>query len=69
MTVPLSEAVASRVPVELVARCAMGVLCAWMMLDTWRERRSKMRTSPGDWELPEAEKGDVGDGTGEGYAR
>jgi hypothetical protein len=45
-TVPLSDAVASIVPVELRARQAMGDLCAWMTLMAERLRVSKRRTSP-----------------------
>ena len=45
-TVPLSEAVASIVPVELSAKHAMGDLCAWMTLRAEREIVSKRRTSP-----------------------
>lgn len=48
MTVPLSEAVASMVPLLLRDTHASGVLCAWTMLVTDRERASKRRTSPGD---------------------
>jgi hypothetical protein len=81
MTVPLSEAVASMVPVELMARKEMGDLCAWTTLATVRVRVENRRTSP-DWELepvllPAApdvdpafagcvERGDVGEGTGDG---
>ena len=46
MTVPLSEAVARRVPVELRESIASGDLCAWMMLVTERVTASKRRTSP-----------------------
>ena len=45
-TVPLSEAVASMVPVELSARQAMGDLCACITLRAEREIVSKRRTSP-----------------------
>jgi len=76
--VPLSEEVASRVPVELMERNDIGALWAWMTLATVRERVEKRRTSP-DWEedpegdddpavmadVPE-ESGVVGEGTGEG---
>ena len=46
MTVPFSDAVASRVPVELMARHDRGVLCAWMTFATVRERVENKRTSP-----------------------
>lgn len=46
---PLSLAVARRVPEALRAMKAMGDLCAWMMLVTERETASKRRTSPADW--------------------
>ena len=45
MTVPLSEAVARRVPAALSARKARGALCAWMALATVSERVEKRRTS------------------------
>ena len=72
MTVPFSEAVARRVPVELMERKEMGALCAWI-----RERVEKRSTSPdcccvdvggGCVELCAA-RGEVGEGTGDGYAR
>lgn len=77
MTVPLSEAVASSVPVELIERKDMGDLCAWITFETVKERVEKRRTSPDcccaedvggeevDWLASEV----VGEGTGEGYAR
>lgn len=46
ITVPLSDAVASMVPVELMERKEMGDLCAWMTFATVRERVEKRRTSP-----------------------
>ena len=46
MTVPLSEAVAKRVPVELIERKEMGALCAWITFATVSERVEKRRTSP-----------------------
>lgn len=46
MTVPFSEEVASRDPVEFMDRKEMGALCAWMTLATVRERVEKRRTSP-----------------------
>ena len=45
-TVPLSEAVASIVPVALSARQAIGDLCAWTTLRAEREIVSNSRTSP-----------------------
>lgn len=48
MTVPLSDAVASIVPVEFTERKDMGDLCAWMTFATVRERVEKRRTSPVD---------------------
>jgi hypothetical protein len=48
MTVPFSDAVARSVPDELRERKEMGALCAWMTLETVRERVEKRRTSP-DW--------------------
>lgn len=49
ITVPLSLAVASNVPVLFKLRCANGDLCAWMIFVTDRERASKRITSPADW--------------------
>lgn len=46
MTVPFSEDVARRVPVELMERKDKGALWAWMALTTVRERVEKMWTSP-----------------------
>lgn len=40
-----------------------------MILVTLRESKSKMRTSPGEVCDELAEKGELGDGIGEGYAR
>ncbi len=71
-TVPLSDAVASIVPVALRARHAIGVLCAWMTLIAERLRVSKRRTSPvvgagGAAGTAEDDKGDdEADGAGEG---
>ena len=73
MTVPLSDAVASRVPVELMERKEMGALWAWMMLATVSERVEKRRTLP-DCAALEAgwtgwgcvARGEVEEGTGEG---
>jgi hypothetical protein len=48
MTVPLSEEVASRVPVESIDRKEMGALWAWITFATVRERVEKRSTSP-DW--------------------
>lgn len=42
MTVPFSEDVARRVPVELMERKDKGALWAWMALTTVRERVEKM---------------------------
>jgi hypothetical protein len=71
--VPLSDAVARRVPVELIERKEIGALCAWITFATVSERVEKRRTSPdccvevawGDCARLEV----VGDGTVEGYAR
>lgn len=73
MTVPLSDEVAKREPVELIERKEMGALCAWITFATVSERVEKRRTSPdccvgvvwGGWERLAV----VGDGTGDGYAR
>ena len=73
MTVPLSDAVAKRVPVELIERKEMGALCAWITFATVSERVEKRRTSPdccvgvvcGGWVMLAV----LGDGTGDGYAR
>jgi len=74
MTVPFSEAVARRVPVELMERKDKGVLCAWMALTTVKERVEKMWTSPfwggevdgGVGAEDVAEREVDGEGTGEG---
>lgn len=72
MTVPLSEAVARRVPVGLRLRREMGDLWACMTLATVRERVENRRTSPdcdGNWEgagVGCVDNGVAGDGTGEG---
>jgi len=73
MTVPLSDAVAKMVPVELMERKEMGALWAWITFATVSERVEKRRTSPdccvgvvcgGCVRLAV-----VGDGTADGYAR
>lgn len=77
MTVPLSDDVAKRVPVELMERKEMGDLCASRITSaTVNVRVEKSITSPDCWAGAEAwagagcwESGDVGEGTGEGYAR
>lgn len=77
MTVPLSDAVASSVPSALIERKEMGDLCAWMTFATVSERVEKIRTSPACWWDEEEDgwegvgwdKGVVGEGTGDGYAR
>jgi hypothetical protein len=74
MTVPFSEAVARRVPVELMERKDKGVLWAWMALTTVKERVEKMWTSPfwggevegGVGAEDVAEREVDGEGTGEG---
>ena len=76
MTVPLSDEVARREPVEFRDKKEMGDLCAWMTFATVSERVENMITSPDvcatgefwlvtDWVELDA----VGEGTGEGYAR
>ena len=50
MTVPLSDAVASNVPVEFMGRKEIGDLCAWITLATVRVRVEKRITSPDCWE-------------------
>lgn len=78
MTVPLSDEVARRVPVELIERNEIGDLCAWMTLATVSERVEKRSTSPDCGAALDDEEGTefiaevpgvAGDGTGEGYAR
>lgn len=78
MTVPFSDAVAKRVPDELMERKDIGALCACMTLATVSERVENRRTSPDCCTsaedvgcTPEAcgGSGDAGDGTGDGYAR
>lgn len=85
MTVPFSDDVASSVPVELMERKERGALCAWMTLATVSERVENKRTSPDWFCEAGAEdvdaaagapaadgapaSGEVGEGTGEGYAR
>ena len=74
MTVPLSEAEASMVPVELMERKEMGDLCAWITFSTRSLRVQKTMMSPDCWEMVGGgvagvgccDKGDVGEGTGEG---
>lgn len=71
MTVPLSEAVASMVPVEFRDRAAMGVLCAWMTFSAEREMVSNKRTSPvvgagGAGGTPEVRGEEEAEGAGEG---
>lgn len=46
MTVPLSDAVAKRVPVELIERKEIGALCARITFETLSERVEKRKTSP-----------------------
>lgn len=46
MTVPLSEAVASMVPWELMAMAAMGDLCACIMLTAVKVIVSKIKIEP-----------------------
>ena len=73
MTVPLSDAVAKMVPVELIDRKEMGALCACITFATVSDRVEKRRTSPdccvgvvwGGW----VRFAVVGDGTVDGYAR
>ena len=70
-TVPLSEAVASMVPVELRARQAMGVLCAWITFRADSVMVSNSSTSPvvgagGAGGMPEDRGEDEADGAGEG---
>lgn len=50
MIVPLSEAVASAVPWELIANAAMADLCAWIMLTAVRETVSNTMMAPTDEE-------------------
>ena len=76
ITVPLSDAVASIVPVELMERKEMGDLCACMTFATVNVRVEKRMTSPDCWVVgggcvadDGCDKGDVGEGTGDGYAR
>lgn len=70
-TVPLSEAVASMVPLALSERHAMGVLCAWMTLSAEREMVSNKRTSPvvgagGAGGMPDERGEDEAEGAGDG---
>ena len=76
ITVPFSDADASMVPVELIDRKEMGALWACITLATVSVRVEKSMISPdcctaGGWEDADDcwERGDVGDGTGEGYAK
>jgi len=70
MTVPLSEAVASMVPCELIAMAAMGYLCAWIMLTAVRVIVSNINIEPidEDCEGPGGwfDKGEEAVGTGAG---
>lgn len=75
MTVPLSDAVARRVPEGEIASAESGDLCARMMFVSVRVVVENRRTSPvagccdalgGD---VDAEAVDEGEGMGEGYAR
>jgi hypothetical protein len=75
ITVPLSEAVARRVPVELMERKDIGDLWACITFETVSERVEKMRTSPdcccaevddGGAEAGWLASGVVGEGTGDG---
>lgn len=76
ITVPLSDALASIVPVELMARYEIGDLCAWMTLTTVLVRVEKRTTSPvcgvlldEGVRLPPGWTNVAGDGTGVEYAR
>ena len=74
MTVPLSDAVASIVPVELMERNDIGDLCACITFATVNERVENNNTSPDCCAGEEAcvedcAKVEVGEGTGDGYAR
>lgn len=76
MIVPLSDAVARRVPEGEIASAESGDLCARIMLVSVRVVVENKSTSPvaGDDELGagEADEEPVvvrGDGTGDGYAR
>ena len=76
MTVPLSDAVATMVPEELMDKNEMGDLCAWMTFATVKVRVEKRITSPdccagvgGDAAADGCDRGVVGEGTGEGYAK
>lgn len=52
--ITLSDAVAIMVPSELILTQLTGLLWAWTMLTTWRDRVSKMRMSPLPWDpMPE----------------
>lgn len=74
MTVPLSDEVASMVPVELMERNDMGALCACMTLATVLVAVLKMSTSPVcDVDVEALDEalavGRAPDGTVDGYAR
>ena len=76
MTVPLSDAVASIVPVELMERNEMGDLCAWMTLTTVSFGVENKTTSPVCGVVLDEEAWlslcctkVIGDGTGVEYAR
>ena len=64
MTVPLSEAVARRVPAALSAKQARGVLCAWTMFVTLRDSASNRSTSPAPDLEEEIGAADGGDANG-----
>lgn len=61
------------VPVELIDRNDIGDLCAWMTLATDKDLVEKSNTSPdcctGEDACAAGCVRDVGEGTGEGYAR
>lgn len=67
---PLSEAVARSVPVELIERKEMGDLWAWITFATVSDRVEKRITSPACEEDEDEEDGglskEAGDGTGDG---
>lgn len=71
---PLSDAVASIVPVELMASAATGALCAWTTFKAVRLSVSNNSTSPvvgagGAGGAGEEVRGEAEEGAGEGYAR
>lgn len=71
MIVPLSDAVAKRVPEGEIASADRGDLCARIMLVSVKVVVEKRSTSPvaGIGLEEEGPVEDRGDGTGEGYAR